>query len=145
VFARAGGSRLSTARWRIGIDARDLLIAERTGVERVVFHFIEQLSATAACDLIATVQGVEWFFYPEGYRLRERIKQRAWFGLASRRRAGIVTFAQRMHRALRGRLISAGHARAAERSWARMAEGICEFVPSTAAANPANRGAWGKG
>lgn len=161
------GPGLSAARPRIGIDARDLLIAERTGVERVVYHFIEQLSATAACELIlyldaepppaltvarrheivvvprrfgplrllfdawiafqlppllrrhgidaflsfntkfplvagipvfATVHGVEWFFCPEGYRLLERVKQRTWFELASRRCAGIVTFAQSSRR-----------------------------------------------
>jgi glycosyltransferase involved in cell wall biosynthesis len=33
--------------WRIAFDARDLLIAERTGVERVVANFIENLSAVA--------------------------------------------------------------------------------------------------
>ena len=48
-------------------------------------------------------------------------------------------------RPLRGRLIGAGQARAAEHSWAGMAEGIREFVLPTTAANPANRGAWGKG
>lgn len=62
----------------------------------------------------------------------------------------VAALAQRMHRApadraLRGRLISAGHARAAKHSWARIAEGNCEFVLSTATANPANRGAWAKG
>ncbi len=34
-------------RWRLAIDARDLAIAERTGVERVVAHFVEHVGAAA--------------------------------------------------------------------------------------------------
>ena len=127
---------------RIGVDARDLLIARRTGVERMTYHFIEHLSGftdfefvllfddVPAADLavceryevvverprfgawrklvdtwvvfqlpavlrqhridafvslntkfpisagipcFTTVHGVEWFFYPKGYRLVERV------------------------------------------------------------------------
>lgn len=164
---RVSGQRPSAARPRIGVDARDLLIVERTGVERVVFHFIEQLAAFDACEFVlfldkkpladlavcarhevvveprrfgplrklfdtwivfqlpqvlrryginaflsfntkfpmaagipvfATVHGVEWFFCPDGYRMLERVKQRVWFEFACRYCAGIVTFAQSSRR-----------------------------------------------
>lgn len=42
---------------------------------------------------VTTVHGLEWAFYPAGYRRIERLKQSFWFGQASRRSAGIVTFA----------------------------------------------------
>lgn len=40
-----------------------------------------------------TVHGVEWYFYPAGYRRLERVKQWVWFQLCTRWSAGIVTFA----------------------------------------------------
>ena len=42
-------------RLRIGIDARDLAVQERTGVERVVFHFIENLPRTDGCEFVLFV------------------------------------------------------------------------------------------
>src|SRR3972149_7005637 len=93
--ASARASGLSAARPRIGIDARDLLIAERTGVERVVYHFIEQLSATAACELTLYLDAEP----PPALALA------------------------RHHEV--------------------MADGICEFVVLTTAADPDKRGAWG--
>jgi glycosyltransferase involved in cell wall biosynthesis len=163
---RAGG-KVGPARLRIGVDARDLLVAQPTGVERMVSHFVRHLAAFTACDFVlfldaqppadlaagtrhevviaprrfgplhalvdtwvtlqlprllrehridafitlntkfpiaggvpafATVHGVEWFFYPEGYRLVERIKQRAWFELCTRWCTGIITFTQNSRR-----------------------------------------------
>lgn len=164
---RVSGQGARAARLRIGVDARDLLIAERTGVERMAFHFVEQLAGFSHCEFVlffdgepptglaacarhevvieprrfgllrqlfdtwtvfqlprllrrhridafvslntkfpiaaripayVTVHGVEWFFYPEGYRLLERIKQRVWFELCCRYSAGIITFAQNSRR-----------------------------------------------
>ena len=164
---RVSGQGLPALRPRIGVDARDLLIAERTGVERMAFHFVERLHLFGDCDFVlffdneppadvaacmrhevvveprrfgllrklfdtwmviqlprllrrhridafislntkfpigagipayATVHGVEWFFYPEGYRLPERIKQRVWFELCCRFSAGIITFARNSQR-----------------------------------------------
>lgn len=40
-----------------------------------------------------TVHGLEWYFYPAGYRLHHRLKQWFWFQLCTRWSAGIVTFA----------------------------------------------------
>ncbi|MEE8429433.1 MAG: glycosyltransferase, partial [Gammaproteobacteria bacterium] len=42
---------------------------------------------------VVTVHGLEWHHCPADYRMVERIKQWAWFRLASRRSAGMVTFA----------------------------------------------------
>lgn len=164
---RVNGQGLPALRLRIGVDARDLLIAERTGVERMAFHFVERLHLFDDCDFVlffdgeppadlaacmrhevvvepprlrllrklfdtwmviqlprllrrhridafvslntkfpigagipafATVHGVEWFFYPEGYRLLERIKQRVWFELCCRFSAGVITFARNSQR-----------------------------------------------
>lgn len=148
---------------RIGVDARHLLIARRTGVERMTYHFIEHLSAFTDCEFVlifdhvppvhlavcerhevvverprfgalrklfdtwlvcqlpdvlrqhrieafvslntkfplragipsfTTVHGAEWFFYPKGYRLAERARQRLWFELSCRYSAGIITFSE---------------------------------------------------
>jgi len=147
---------------RIGIDARPLR-EQRTGVERMAYHFVTNLSRVSSphdfvlfvdgplyepsaealphevvveavkhpalqrlfdfwltaqvralirkhdidlfyspntkfpfCSVpcVTTVHGLEWAFYPAGYRRIERLKQRFWFHLASRRSAGMVTFAR---------------------------------------------------
>ncbi len=147
-------------RLRIGIDARPLR-EQRTGVERMAYHFITNLSRVSSphefvlfvdgpvsesiplphqvvvealkhpalqrvfdfwvtaqvralirahdIDLffspntkfpfgsvpcVTTVHGLEWAFYPAGYRRIERLKQRFWFDLASRKSVGLVTFAR---------------------------------------------------
>lgn len=41
-----------------------------------------------------TVHGLEWYFYPQGYTLLERIKQWTWFRLCTRYSAGIITFSE---------------------------------------------------
>lgn len=148
---------------RLALDARDLLVPERTGVERVVFEFVRNLAlegerveavlftdrplgsarpaGVAFAEVVVpvrsawlqrlfdgwivfdlgpalqahridafvslntkfppsgvpaftTVHGVEWRFYPQGYHRLERLKQWAWFQLAVRRSAGVVTFAE---------------------------------------------------
>ncbi len=147
-------------RLRLAVDARDLLVSEPTGVQRVVAQFIDKAVRSDDVDIVllsdealgarapagveqvvvplrrrwlqrafdqwivfqlpavlrrhridafyslntkfplsevpafATVHGVEWYFYPQGYRRLERLKQWLWFQLAVRRSAGIVTFAQ---------------------------------------------------
>ena len=43
---------------------------------------------------VVTVHGLEWRFQARDYPWLERFKQWAWFGLATRRSAGIVTFAK---------------------------------------------------
>jgi len=160
-------SRAGSAVLRIGVDARDLLVAQRTGVERLVSHFVSEADAIGACKFVlffdrapplelaghwrhdvvveplrftalrklldtwvllqlpgalrrnridafisfntkfpvwahipafATVHGVEWYFYPKGYRLLERFKQRLWFELSSRYCAGIITFSDSSER-----------------------------------------------
>lgn len=147
---------------RIGLDAR-ALSKQRTGVERMLFHFLDSLAAVQPQyeyllfvdkplgndlfskapyriiveplkfptlqrffdfwlafqlrDLIrrhqvevffsphtkfpfvsipcyTTVHGLEWFFYPSGYGLLEKIKQWTWFRLCTKYSAGIVTFAE---------------------------------------------------
>lgn len=58
---------------------------------------------------VTSVHGLEWRFFPAGYGVIERLKQRGWFELASRRSAGMLTFAEATQhdivRATRGRLL----------------------------------------
>jgi glycosyltransferase involved in cell wall biosynthesis len=156
---------------RIGIDARDLLVTQRTGVERVVWQLVDSLGRVgdpgheyvfffhddppadgmpafpgevvvepvrhrlmqrvadawltlqmrkcvakhrldafytpnsklpfAPTVRITTVHGLEWDACPGDYRKTELIKQRAWFRLATRHSAGIVTFARATHDGMR--------------------------------------------
>ena len=161
------GPGRSQTRMRIGIDARPLR-AQRTGVERMAYHFVTNLARVdsrhefvlfvdgplpesdaaalpheivvepvrfpkvqklldlwvvlqvrrlirehridlfyspntkfplTSVPCVTTVHGLEWAFHPSGYRRTERIKQRFWFDMASRRSAGMVTFA---HNTLQG-------------------------------------------
>ncbi|MBC7782130.1 MAG: glycosyltransferase family 4 protein, partial [Proteobacteria bacterium] len=46
-----------------------------------------------AIPAFTTVHGVEWYYFPQGYRRLERAKQWLWFQLAVRRSEGVITFA----------------------------------------------------
>lgn len=148
---------------RIGLDARPLALERPTGVERVLYHFVESLRRVVPSDqewipivdepptrgaaaelvpdalvvptrfprlqgvadfwmalqmrramrqreldvflsmntkfpftsrpVVTTVHGLEWAFTPDDYSSKERLKQRFWFRLCTRRSRGLVTFA----------------------------------------------------
>lgn len=163
-------SKYDNQRVRIGIDARALLIKKRTGVERMLFHFVESLFQIGKdyeyvlfvddniyskifsrqpyriivepvhfpllqrlCDVwifyqtrklikkyridlffsphtkfpitsiprVTTIHGLEWYFYPSGYPLVEKIKQWFWFQLCSRFSSGIITFTHNTYKDIR--------------------------------------------